>query len=354
LDAEKVDKLDSLSRVIARACIVAAKEYGLALSDDENGVLKFDEKGTTQERPVFISAFGDIMLGRYVRTLMDIHGHDYPFENIADEGLRFFSGSDLNFANLEGPIKGDGYKSNTSMVFGFPEYTAPLLKKYGFDLLMIANNHALNQGESGRESTISLLTEQNISWCGHPSGADPKSVYYSEIAGKKVAFLCFNDVEVNLDLESAYNLVSDVSKTVDLTVVSAHFGIEYKHTASENLQGVPFRKFIDNGADIIIGHHPHVVQNFEVYNGKIILYSLGNFIFDQYWSKDTQEMLGVGIAIDSEKTKVYFFPLKSDKSRPRLMSSEEYSEFIERFIKYGEYDDSTVAQIRAGIIEISP
>jgi poly-gamma-glutamate synthesis protein (capsule biosynthesis protein) len=352
LDAEKVTRLDSDSREIVKAVIALAKSYQLTYKEENNGVIIFDENGENFSRPIFVSAFGDIMLGRYVRTLMDIHGHDYPFTNIADENNRFFKGSDLVFANLEGPIKGDGFKSSTSMIFGFPQYTAPLLKKYGFNLLMLANNHAMNQGASGRDSTISALNEQDISWCGHPSKADPESVYYDEIAGKKIAFVCLNDVEVDLNLDEAYGLIADVRKKVDLLFVSAHFGLEYKHSASNTLQEIPFRKFIDSGADIVIGHHPHVVQNFEVYNGKIILYSLGNFIFDQYWSKDTQEMLGVGISIDSDKTKVFLLPLKSDKSKPRLMNEIEYKDFIERFSKYGNYDEVTLAQIRAGIIEI--
>lgn len=352
MDAENTVRLDSDSKEIAKANISFLKVFDLKFSQDKSGILVFDKDGAGFSRSIFVSAFGDIMLGRYVRTLMDIHGHDYPFTNIADENNRFFKGSDLIFANLEGPIKGDGYKSNTSMVFGFPEYTAPLLKKYGFNFLMIANNHALNQGASGRDTTISALNEQGISWCGHPSKADAESVYYDEIGGTKIAFVCLNAVEVNLDLESAYNLISEVRKNVDLLFVSAHFGLEYKHSASESLQSVPFRKFIDNGADIVIGHHPHVVQNFEIYKGKIILYSLGNFIFDQYWSKDTQEMLGVGISISPEKTKVYLLPLKSDKSKPRLMNEKEYADFIERFSKYGNYDEQTLAQIKAGIIEI--
>ncbi len=352
MDAENITRLDSDSKEIAKTIITFSKVFDLKFSQDKNGILFFDKDGDGFSRPVFVSAFGDIMLGRYVRTLMDMHGHDYPFSLIADENNRFFKGSDLVFANLEGPIKGDGFKSNTSMVFGFPEYTAPLLKKYGFNLLMIANNHALNQGPSGRDTTISALNEQGISWCGHPSKAEAESVYFDEIGGKKIAFVCFNDVEVNLDLNEAYALIAEVRKKVDLLFVSAHFGVEYKHSASQSLQVDPFRKFIDMGADIVIGHHPHVVQNFEIYNGKLILYSLGNFIFDQYWSKDTQEMLGVGISISPENTKAYLLPLKSDKSRPRLMDENEYADFIERFSKYANYDEETLAQIRAGIIEI--
>lgn len=355
LDATKIDKLDIKNMNSLKAFFAVSKELSLVhnLNSDFNSAFYYDKNGKVSERSLYISAFGDVMMGRYVRTLMDINGHDYPFENIKDQGNSFFKGSDLVFANLEGPIKGDGFKSSTSMIFGFPEYVAPLLKSYGFDLLMLANNHALNQGISGRESTIQALEEQNIGWCGNPKDVDPESVYYSEVSGKKFAFVCFNDVEAPLDDEKAKSLVKEVSDKVDLLIVSAHFGVEYKHSASDSMQVIPAHDWIDNGADFVIGHHSHVVQNFEIYKGKFIFYSLGNFVFDQYWSKDTQEELGLGIELNKKTTKVYLFPMLSEKSKSRLMSAEEYENWIERFIGYGDYSDEVKDQIRAGVIEIS-
>jgi len=262
------------------------------------------------------------------------------------------------FGNLEGPIKGEGTHGGTAMVFSFNEDVAPLLKKYGFTLLSISNNHAVDQGWEGRDTTIAALNSSKLGWCGHPRDADPNSVYYSTVGDKKFAFLCFQDITFTLDDNAAVELIKEVRPNVDFLVVSVHWGYEYKHVPNDNLQINPGRAFIDAGADFIIGHHPHVVQSFEIYNGKPIFYSLGNFVFDQYWSKETQEELGIGIVLDDDfdgcsmKTKVYLFPMKSERSQSRLMTDEEYNEWIERFIGYGSYDEVMKSQIRAGVIEV--
>ena len=106
-------------------------------------------------------------------------------------------------------------------------------------------------------------------------------------------------------------------------IVTIHWGNEYQHTANYGKQIEPGRAFVDAGADIVIGHHPHVVQNFEIYNNKLIFYSLGNFVFDQYWSKATQEQLGLGIIMEKDSVKVHLLPMISKMSQPRLMTTEE-------------------------------
>jgi poly-gamma-glutamate synthesis protein (capsule biosynthesis protein) len=310
----------------------------------------------SSDRALTIMAFGDMMLGRYVRTLMDKNGHSYIFENIAGYEKRFFEGADVVFGNLEGPINGQGTSGGTSMVFSFNEDIAPFLKKYGFNLLSITNNHATDQGWAGRDSTIKALENSSMGWCGHPSQADIESVYYNEVGDKTYAFLCFHDVTYKLDDEAAINLIKEVRPTVDYLVVSIHWGYEYGHTPDWTHQVEPGRAFIDAGADFIIGHHPHVVQSFEVYNGKLIFYSLGNFVFDQYWSTATQEELALGIYLNDQDgkfvTKVYLFPMKSELSQSRLMTEEERKIWIEEFINYADYDEDMEKMIRNGIIEI--
>ena len=296
---------------------------------------------------VYIMAFGDMMFGRYVRTLMDKNGHDYVFERIHSKEKPLFANADIVFGNLEGPIKGDGYKSSTSMVFGFPEYVAPLIKNAGFTLVSLANNHAVDQGWDGRNTTIDALNENEVSWCGHPGEADSESVYYTEISGKKIAFICFQDITFKLNQEDSKNLVSEVSKKVDFLIISPHWGYEYKNTASFEKQVKMAHDWIDNGADMIIGHHPHVVQNFEVYNDKFIFYSLGNFVFDQYWSKGTQEELGLLIKIINDEVIVDLIPMKSEKSQSYIMNFDERTQWVERFIKYGEYDENMKEMIRS-------
>ena len=100
---------------------------------------------------------------------------------------------------------------------------------------------------------------------------------------------------------------------------------------------------------MVIGCHPHVVQSFENYNGHPIFYSLGNGIFDQYFSADTQEGLSVGLIIDGQRTQVYFFPIKIEQSQMRLMNAQERQKFLERFVTYGNLTDEEKQKILKGI-----
>jgi poly-gamma-glutamate synthesis protein (capsule biosynthesis protein) len=307
--------------------------------------------------PITIMAFGDMMLGRYVRTLMDKYGKDYVFQKIAMGENPFYGEADILFANLEGPIKGTGYKHQTATVFGFHTDTAAFLKEYGFDVLSIANNHALDQKADGRDTTIAALEERGIGWCGNVKNVEEESVYYGEIDDASVAFVCFNDVTYGLYKDQALELIKTVRPKVDYLIVSIHWGYEYKHTPNNVLQVELGHALIDAGADFIIGHHPHVVQSFEKYNGKLIFYSLGNFVFDQYWSRATQEELGIKIILDKNddgmETAVELFPMKSEMSQPRLMTDEEKTKWIKEFLAYGKYDETTVLEVNEGLIKAS-
>jgi len=315
--------------------------------------VSFDGGASESSRNVTILALGDVMLGRYVRTLMDSSGNNnYPFELIKGTENRFFSGADVIFGNLEGPIKGEGYKSGTSLIFGFHEDTAPLLKSFGFNVVSVANNHTMNQKADGLESTYLNLAANDIDACGSPVNSSDH-VVYKTFGDKKTAFVCFNDIETRFDPDSAVGLIEALDPTVDYVIVSIHWGIEYQHTPSESKQITPAHKFVDAGADLVIGHHPHVVQPFEVYNGVPIIYSLGNFIFDQYWSYDTQEELGMGIVLGDESTKLYLFPILSRKSQPYLMDYDERQRFYDRFLSWWDYSPEMASQIRSSFVEIS-
>jgi len=326
---------------------------------EDNEEIKYD----FENEPLTIMAFGDMMLGRYVRILMEKNNDkNYPFqvdlkENLSSGSKPFFGSADVIFANLEGPIKGTGVHSETSMVFGFHEDTAQLIKDKGFTLVSIANNHALDQKLEGRDTTITALQESGVGWCGDARSVDPGSVYYGKNDDWSYAFICLNDVIYKLNYDEAINLIKKIDSEVDFLIVSIHWGVEYKHKALDS-QKEYGRKFVDAGADLVIGHHPHVVQGFENYKGKLILFSLGNFIFDQYWSKDTQEELGIKISLNRDEdgkliTNAEFFPMKSERSKTRLMTEEEAKIWFKNFLGYGDYDEEMKTAIMNKKVEIS-
>lgn len=319
---------------------------------------KVDPLPQKPDKKLNILAFGDVMLGRYVRILMDQNGLDYSFQKMNTAENIFANGADVVFGNLEGPIHGEGREGGTAMSFSFNTDVAQVLKNFGFTMMSIANNHALDEGSEGRQTTIEALDGAGIGWCGNANEVDPASVYYNTVGDKKFAFVCFHSATHKLDLEAATNLIKELRPKVDYLIVSIHWGIEYQHKPNYELQVKPAHAFIDAGADFIIGHHPHVVESFEIYNGKMIFYSLGNFIFDQYWSQDTQEELAIGISLDkantggSFHTKVDLFPMKSERSQPHMMIDDERGKWLDKFIGYGDYDDTMQAEIRRGVIEI--
>ena len=233
---------------------------------------------------------GDMMFDRSIRKTIDEYGGNYIFSCI-DETLK---GADFIIANLEGPITenlsisasstpGDG----KNYTFTFATSTAPLLFAHNIRIVNLGNNHIQNFGVDGVLSTISLLSNSKISFFG-----DPISDTILEIEAKKVklAFIGYNEFSSKNISHPGEGSASTSIMQVEserangyLPIVYTHWGVEYATTSPERIQKLAHR-FIDAGAEIVIGSHPHVVEENEIYKGKNIYYSLGNFIFDQYFS----------------------------------------------------------------------
>lgn len=234
---------------------------------------------------------GDIMLGRSVMgEAIDRNDYLYPFRNVQS----FLSDADITFGNLENAvIKNCPRQYKGSFSFCTTSEIAKGLQESGVDVVTLANNHSYNFGVDGFEETKKNLGDIGI-----------KSVGYNnlEIIEKnniKFGFLGFDFVTSQINLNSNIDLVKTSDPQVDVLIVSPHWGEEYKDTANKFQQETAI-KMIEAGADIIIGHHPHWVQNYEEINGKPVYYSLGNFIFDQAWSEETKKGLLVKITFEEK------------------------------------------------------
>lgn len=221
---------------------------------------------------------GDMQFDRYMRQVSNTVGQDYLFSCIDPILL----GADLTVANLEGPITNNPSVSVGTKVdmsdnfrFTFPPETAATLKRHNIGIVNIGNNHILNFGAAGYASTKAHLRDAGVQYF------DQSLVATTTIAGIAVAFINFNEfsTEGGDIVESVRMLRSDGY----IPVIYAHWGEEYETTASAYSHELAHR-LIDGGAEIVIGSHPHVIEEHEVYQGKHIYYSLGNFIFDQYFS----------------------------------------------------------------------
>lgn len=265
--------------------------------------------GPTSSRSTSLIAVGDIMLGRYCNIQMlkrkDWH---YPFLKTAD----LTRSADIAFGNLETPIIQNCLATETGMIFcARPEATEGL-KFAGFDVLSIANNHILNYGQNGLEQTKKLLSSSNILYSpltsSMPSsnstslnGEDSKITIYQS---NNLTFGFFSFDLVTYPQTPLISQISLTSPTVDILIVSLHWGTEYAKQSS--LWQVDLaHQIIDSGAKIIIGHHPHVTQPVETYHNGLIFYSLGNFVFDQPWSEETKKGAVAKIIFEEKNIKSY-------------------------------------------------
>jgi poly-gamma-glutamate synthesis protein (capsule biosynthesis protein) len=282
------------------------------------------------EKPITLLFVGDIMLSRSVAKQMEKYGdYRYPFLKIA--GLT--RSADLTFGNLEGPISAGGL--NQGSIYSFrakPEVVEGLMLA-GFDVLSLANNHIWDWGSEALSDTIDILKKNGI----EPVGAgknylEANSPAIKETSGTKIAFFAYTNLypeslEAGFDslgissfnLEEIKGKISQMKKSgeADIVVVSLHWGEEYKREANR-YQRDTAESLAESGADLIIGHHPHVIQ--EIENG--IAYSLGNFVFDQSFSEETMEGAVLKVVIKDKKISE-IIPLKikiNDTFQPEEIS----------------------------------
>ncbi|MGA2329961.1 MAG: CapA family protein [Bryobacteraceae bacterium] len=264
----------------------------------------------TEETRVILA--GDIMLSRAVAAHMKRAGDwDLPFRNMAG----FLRSADVSFANLESPFSGEeGFHATKSLVFNAPPESVQGLEEYGFRVVSLANNHALDQGPRGVAYTRKHLEEHHIQTVG--AGQTQEEAWRPailEIRNTKIGFLAasyasFNDagratnpyVARTGDLDRLKAAISDLRSQRAFIIVSMHAGEEY--TSKPRDGQIRFaRAAIDAGANVVVGHHPHWIQPVEKYKGGLIFYSLGNFIFDQGYSMKTREGMAVRLHIRGQR-----------------------------------------------------
>lgn len=294
--------------------------------------------------------FGDMMLDRNVGAQIKKNSLHYIFEELEKSGL--FNGFDLISANLEGAVtdNGEHYAPANAYDFAFDPDLILGLKRYNFDFFTLANNHFTDQGERGVKETRENLEESDFDFTGCPDRqVGDCSTETIEVNGKKIGMAGFSLVYGLLDNEKAKEKIAELKIGSDLVIANVHWGEEYMHNFNKYQEKLG-HDLIDAGADIIIGHHPHVVQGMEVYKDKPIFYSLGNFVFDQYFSADTQEELAIEINFLEDKKEFIFHPMRSIKSQPRLSEGEERNKFLEKYVSWSKVDEEIGEEIRNGKI----
>jgi len=309
---------------------------------NENSEEKMGELNEDKNVEFTIAAGGDVMMSRHVGTKIRESGDDaMPFRKIAD----IFSQADIAFVNLESPFYDQGDYVTEGMVFKTePEYIAGL-NLAGIDMVSLANNHMRNRGQSGLIYTMDYLEKNNIKYSG--AGRNFNEAHQAgevEIDGLRIAFLSYTYSDGNdftssvsredpdvafMDVEQMITDVNLARENNDIIIVSMHAGVEYKHYPNQQQEEFAHAA-IESGAELVLGHHPHVVQSVEQYGDGFIVYSLGNLVFDQMWSEDTREgVIARCNFVNSNIENIEFIPIKIENySQPRLATEAESGKIL--------------------------
>ena len=240
-----------------------------------------------------IASVGDILLGDAAQKRLDKHGFDYPFRKIAP----VLAGADLLMGNLEAPITEHDVQYVEGKKWSYRQHpaAAEALRSAGFDVLALANNHTLDFGPVGLLDTFDQLDAVGIEVIGAGRGDDDaRKGSVVELPGGTVGLLAYMEpyghYERNkwfargetpgcarMDHDAIQQDIARLRELADVVIVHCHFGRNYKPPT--RYQERMAHSLIDMGADVVNGHHPHVAQGVEIYKGKPIVYSLGNFTF---------------------------------------------------------------------------
>lgn len=289
---------------------VAALSPGAAAQEPASGVSETtasaeptaSQPATTAPEPsgpttITIAAVGDMIFDRQVAALIAATDGEEPLEEVASQ----LAGADITVGNLESPLSTGGTQNaDKDITFRGDPAGAEGLALAGFDFVSLANNHVLDYGSEALQDTIATLDSFGIGHAGagmNKSEASAPAV--AEVDGMTVAFLSFSHIlpsgfiatdsraglaQGRLNMDEVEAAIRAADAEYDYVLVSFHWGVEYEDNCNGD-QVKDAHRAVDAGADMVLSHHPHVIQAVEYYDGALIAYSLGDFVFDHYSRK---------------------------------------------------------------------
>lgn len=281
-----------------------------------------------EERPIRVLFTGDLMLDRNVARSAREVGAEGLF---ASSTLALFADADLRVGNLEGTITNNpsvAERDNAILRFTFaPALAKEVLQLLNYSAVSLANNHALDFGEFGYDDTITALDGAGVAHFGHPYNDQGTLSTVITAQGKTFCLVGYHSL-FSGDTSGVLAEIARIKPDCYRVAVFAHWGEEYQGVQN-NLQTARAHAFIDAGADVVIGAHPHVVQPVEVYQGKAIFYSLGNFMFDQNFSWATTHSLAVRADFYKDKTVFVLTPLSISQQYSSVAAERDAARVIE-------------------------
>ncbi len=297
-------------------------------------------------KDVTLTLTGDILLDRGVKNYLDREGTGYPYEKVK----HILQKSDIVFGNLECPLTKGGIPvlKSRNLIFRAEPSNAKALASAGFNVLNLANNHSIDYGHAGISDTIKALEAAGIRTVGAGEDSDKaRCALYINIKGLSVGFLGYSafpregyfyfpdrpDIAY-IDTSVISDEIRSANNNCDILVVSFHWGKEFDFYPLEQQKQLA-RLAVDSGADIVAGHHPHVLQGIEEYGEGYIFYSLGNFIFDRQVPSGTDETVIVNLKINKKGIKeIELIPVRIINCRPEPVSGKDAQYILKRLQLY--------------------
>jgi poly-gamma-glutamate capsule biosynthesis protein CapA/YwtB (metallophosphatase superfamily) len=309
------------------ACLLGAS---LVLSG--RPVLGAEPPSASPPSPVItVVAGGDLLFDRGVRRRAESIG----VPALLHELRPFLTAANLALANLECPLTREIAPKPKAFVFRCDPEVAPRLRQVGFSALSLANNHSIDQGRQGILDTIAALQQAGIV----PLGAgraqtEARRARMVEVGGLRLALFAYVAMPIEgvmyledqpaaaqLEEEAALADVAASRARADLVIVTIHWGIEFRSQASPEQRRLG-HLFVDNGATLVLGHHPHVLQPVERYRQGVIAYSLGNLVFDQR-RRDGKDTALLRCSLSRARApSCAAIPLEIERACPRPASSQ--------------------------------
>ncbi|HHW05751.1 MAG TPA: CapA family protein [Methanothermobacter sp.] len=306
-------------------------------------------KDKESEESINITFTGDVMLGRNVDPIL--HEDPQPFRNV----INLTNGTDLTIINLESPITNSTDPRDKIITFkADPQFTKSL-KDAGVDVACLANNHIMDFKETGLNDTIKNLKANNIKYVGAgPNITEAYKPLIIEVKGKKIAIIQASEFAdeyymppatqnrpgfAPISWEHIKAAIDDAKNAgADYIICEFHYGNEYRYTPNEVQKDI--YKCIDEGAFIVVGHHPHVPGGIEKYKGHFIFYSLGNCVFDMQ-NPETKRSMIIVVTIKGNSSIIHIYPINIIGCYPQLMDVDDANAFLEELESYSNVEIQT-------------
>jgi AmmeMemoRadiSam system protein B len=285
---------------------------------------------------------GDIMLDRGVRVLIDqAESFEYPWEDMQ----RFLMGAHLRIGNLEGTVneQASTYTYNPPFRFVFSSESVEIMGGY-IDVVSLANNHTSDVGSASQAETKERLDDMEIDWFG--SYATPEPRFDTTVNGIDLTFIGYHQFQP--DEDALVELISSAHEEDRFVIVQPHWGTEYEYSPSTSQEYLA-EIMVNAGADLIIGGHPHVVQGIQLIDDVPVVYSLGNFIFDQQIPV-TWQALTVHVIVEAEAMTLRLLPIEARDGQPTPVSDAMAQDIRDLIAQYS--DAFLQDSIKTGVIEI--